>query len=115
MNTRSLIIGLAVVIVGSVMPAIDLYILWTAPVGSGVRPMAAPLFFLVCGCGTPITVFVLALRGAKQCPPPDRSRGRSALLWTMMALACVLSFVPTFLTVFGYRWIINARQLWVEP
>jgi hypothetical protein len=100
---------------GSIPPLIQLIDLWQAPMGSGIRPMAAPIIFLIFGCGTPVLVVGLALYIFKKSKEVGLLFREVMAARTIACIAGILSLLPAFLSTYGLYWVIETRHLWMEP
>ena len=100
----------------SVVPVVNLLDLWNVPVGSGIRPMLAPLALLFYGCGTPAVVLGLAIfRFLAECGSRHSVLRCRIVFRATLVVACLMSFVPTVLTTYGFYWVITTRHLRLEP
>jgi hypothetical protein len=79
--------------IGSFQQAMQVFDLYSLPVGTGVRPMGAPSIFVVFGLGTPpLTIFLVC-----------RAFSHDVTIVTVFLalLALVLAFTPLFNLVLG--------------
>ena len=99
-------------VLASVVPAGQVFDLYSMPVGSGVRPMGAPFIFAIHGLGTP--PFVIALVAIAFTFSDDAKDS----LWSagvLAAIALLLAFAPLLLSTVGLEWAISTRKLWLKP
>jgi hypothetical protein len=107
--------ALCAVGLGCIVPLHNLISLWQLPMESGIRPMEAPIAFVLFGCGTPALVIGLGFYIFKKSKEPGSVNREAMIARTLICIAGVLSLLPTFLTTYGSFWVIKTRHLWLEP